>query len=64
MQNIFAVGLVDLYQKIKKNIPVIPFGCHVNKISAWNQLWKPFTQGSILPSLVKIGPVIFHNQMF
>jgi hypothetical protein len=30
----------------------------------FEQLWKPFTQGSILPSLVEIGPVVFHKKIF
>jgi hypothetical protein len=30
----------------------------------FEQLWKPFTQGSILPSLVEIGLVVFHKKIF
>jgi hypothetical protein len=30
----------------------------------FEQLWKPFTQGSILPSLVEIGLLVFHKKIF
>jgi hypothetical protein len=30
----------------------------------FEQLWKPFTQRFILPSLVEIGQVVFHKKIF
>jgi hypothetical protein len=30
----------------------------------FEQLWKPFTQVTILPSLVEIGLVVFHKKIF
>jgi hypothetical protein len=64
MQNIYALGLVGLYKKIFKFILIITFGISAFPMIFFEQLWKPFTQGSILPSLVEIGPVVFHKKIF
>jgi hypothetical protein len=33
-------------------------------MKVFEQLWKPFTQESILPSLVEIGQVVFQEKIF
>jgi hypothetical protein len=42
MQTIYALGLMELFERF----------------------WKPFTHGTILPSLVEIGRDVFHKKMF
>jgi hypothetical protein len=37
-KDISALGLVGLYKKIFLFILIIPFGCHGNQISAWNEI--------------------------
>jgi hypothetical protein len=36
----------------------------LHRMKFFEQLWKPFTLGSILPSLVEIGLVVFHKKIF
>jgi hypothetical protein len=36
----------------------------LHEMKFFEQLWKPFTQGSIMPSLVEIGLVVFHKIFF
>jgi hypothetical protein len=56
---------VGLYKEgFFKFILINSFGCHGNQISAWEQVLKPFTQGTILPRLVEIGLVLLHKRIF
>jgi hypothetical protein len=68
MQNIYTLGLVGLEEDFLKFSLIIPLVAIATRIlhgmKFFEQLWKPFNQGSILPSLVEIGLVVITRRCF
>ena len=64
--SLFEIGQVVLEKKIFKSCQFIFFNSQLSPFwegrgPSFEQTWIPFTQGSFVPSLVEIGPVVLEK---